>query len=167
MPEKEDVFSSKIKFDGLLDFSGFYKFCYDWLSEEKDFELSETAYKEKIKGDSKDIDIEWKGKNKVTDYFRFDIKVEFKIIGLKEVEIVKEGAKVKMNKGSVEVKIKGTLVRDYNGKFETTATQKFMRSIYEKWIIPSRVDEYEGKLVGICDGFLSQAKAYLDITGKR
>lgn len=167
MPEKEDVFSSKIKFDGLLDFTEFYKFCYNWLSEEKGFDLSEAAYKEKIKGDSKDIDIEWKGKNKVTDYFMFEIKVEFKIINLKEVEIVKDGVKVKMNKGAVEVNMKGTLTRDYNGKFEMSATQKFMRSIYEKWIIPSRIDQYEAKIIGICDEFLSQAKAFLDITGKR
>ncbi len=167
MAEKEDVFSSKIKFDGLLDFSGFYKFCYDWLSEERGFGLSETAYKEKIKGDSKDIDIEWKGSSKATDYFRFDIKVEFQVIGMKDVEVVKDGTKIKMNKGGVQVKIKGTLVRDYNGKFETTPTQKFMRSVYEKWIIPSRIDQYEGKIVGMCDEFLSQAKAFLDLTGKR
>jgi hypothetical protein len=168
MPEKEDVFSSKIKYDGLINFSEFYKFCYNWLSEERGFTgLTETAYKEKIKGDSKEIDIEWKGKSKATDYFMFEIKVTFQVIGLKDVEIVKEGAKIKINKGSVETKIKGTLVRDYEGKFETSATKKFMRSVYEKWIIPSRVDEYEGKLVGTCDEFLSQAKAFLDLTGKR
>jgi len=167
MAEKEDIFSSKMKYDGILDFPAFYKFDYLWLSEEKNFTLRETAYKEKIKGDSKDINIEWKGFLKVTDYFKFEIKVEFKIIELKDVELVKNGTKVKMNKGSVEVKIKGTLVRDYEGKFEKSATQKFMRSIYEKWIIPSRVDEYEGKIAEICDEFLSQAKAFLDITGKR
>ncbi len=167
MAEKEQVFSSKIKYDGLLDFSEFYKFCYQWLTEERGFDLAETAYKEKIKGDSKEIDIEWKGSSKVTDYFKFEIKVEFQVLGLKDVEIVKEGAKIKMNKGGVGIKIKGTLIRDYQGKFEINASKKFMRSIYEKWVIPSRIEEYEGKLVGICDEFLSQAKAFLDLSGKR
>jgi hypothetical protein len=167
MAEKEQVFSSKIKYDGLLDFSDFYKFCYQWLNEESGFDLAETAYKEKIKGDSKEIEVEWKGKMEVTDYFKFEIKVEFKVIGLKDVEIVKDGIKKKINKGNIEIKIKGTLVRDYKGKFEISSTQKFMRSIYEKWIIPSRIEEYGGKLVGICDEFLSQGKAFLDLSGKK
>jgi hypothetical protein len=167
MPEKEQVFSSKVKYDGLLNFSELYKFCYDWLTEERGLNISETAYKEKIKGDSKELNIDWEGGAKATDYFKFSVKVSFTVIGLKDVEIVKNGVKTKMNQGSVEVKIKGTLVRDYNGKFETTATQKFMRSVYEKWIIPSRIDEYEGKLIGICDEFLSQTKAFLDLSGKR
>ena len=76
-------------------------------------------------------------------------------------------AKVKTNKGSVEVKLSGTLVRDYQGKFEKTYLSKFLRSIYEKWVIPSRVEEYEDKLVGDCDEFLTQVKSYLDLEGKK
>ena len=62
--------------------------------------------------------------------------------------------------------IKGTLVKDYEGKFEKTSTQKFMRSIYEKWVIHSRVKEYEDKLMNDCNEFLAQAKAFLDLEGK-
>ena len=72
-----------------------------------------------------------------------------------------------MNNGSVEIKIKGTLIRDYEGKFETTSTKKFMRSIYEKWVIPSRLNEFEEKIIGDSDEFLSQAKAFLDLEGKK
>jgi len=167
MAEKEQLFSSKVKYRGLFDFPETYKFAYQWLSEERGFSLAETAYKEKIKGDSKEIEIEWKGASKITDYFKFEIKVEMKIFGLTDVEIVKDGRKVKTNSGEIEIKIKGTLVRDYEGKFEKSASQKFMRSIYEKWVIPSRVDEYEGKLIGVCDEFLAQMKAFLDLSGKR
>jgi len=63
--------------------------------------------------------------------------------------------------------IKGTLVRDYDGKFETTAFRKFLRAIYEKWVIASRITEYEDKIAGACDEFLEQAKAYLDLEGKK
>lgn len=167
MAERDQIFSSKIKYDGIFNFSAFYKFCYDWLVEEIGLEMSEDAYKEKITGDSKNIDIEWSGYKKVSDYFRFDVKVAFQIIGLSKLELNQDGRKVKTNKGSVELKIKGTLVRDYKGKFEMSASKKFMRSVYEKFIIPSRIDETEGYIVGKCDEFLSQAKAYLDLEGKR
>ncbi len=167
MPEKETIFSSKIKYTGVFSFKDFYKFCYDWLKEETGLELAENKYSEKIDGASKKIEIKWEGKKKLTDYFRFDTEVEIKAEGLKEVEINQGGVKVRTNQGSVEVGMKGTLVRDYEGKFETTAFKKFLRGIYEKWVIPSSIEEYQGKISGACDSFLNQAKAYLDLEGKK
>ena len=167
MAEKDTIFSSKIKYGGVFSFADFYKFCYDWLTEETGLGISEDKYIEKLSGDSKSIDIEWSGTRKVTDYFRFDVKIKLKIIGLTNVEIVQDGKKIRSNKGSVDISVKGILVRDYQGKFEKTAFQKFLRGIYEKWVIPSRIEDYEGKLFGDCDEFLSQSKAFLDLEGRR
>ena len=167
MAEKETIFSSKVKYSGIFSFKDFYKFCYDWLTEEPSFGISEEKYEEKIAGDTKDITVEWGGQKKVTDYFRHDIRVVFKIKGLKEVEINQEGVKYKTNQGSAEISIKGTLTRDYDSKFERDAYRKFLRGVYEKWIIPARIEEYEDKLISTCDTFLGQAKAWLDLEGKR
>lgn len=167
MAEKEQVFSSKIKYDGVFNFGDFYKFCYDWLVDETGLNMSEAKYVEKISGDSKNLDIEWEGFRKLTDYFKFEVKIAFKIIRLEKTEITQGGVKIKTNKGNVELKAKGTLVRDYAGKFETSGTNKFLRSIYEKWVIPSRVDEYEMYVISKCDEFLNEAKAWLDLEGKK
>jgi len=165
--EKDKIFSSKVKYEGIMDFKEFYKFCYQWLSEEAALDIIEKKYSEKISGDAKNIKVEWDGSRKVTDYFKFSIEVKFEVLNLTSVEITKDGKKLKMNNGSVEVTVKGTLIRDYEGKFEKTPMQKFLRGIYEKWVIYSRVKEYEEKLIGDCNEFLSQAKAFLDLEGKR
>ncbi|MDO8623355.1 MAG: hypothetical protein Q7R52_03845 [archaeon] len=166
MAEKQTIFSNKIKVDGVFLFKEFYKFCYDWIVDNEGFLLAEKKYAEKISGNSKNIDVEWEGMKKVTDYFRFDIKIVFKVVNLTEVEITNGNEKIKTNKGSVEIKVTGTLVRDYDGKFEKNAFQKFLRGVYEKYIIKARVDEFEGKLIGVCTEFLAQAKSYLDLEGK-
>jgi hypothetical protein len=129
--------------------------------------VSEGKYVEKLDGDSKSIDVDWKGSSKITDYFKFEIDVSLRIIGLTKVELNQEGKKIKTNKGNVEISIKGILVRDYQGKFESTPFRKFLRSIYEKWVITSKIDQYEDQLAGDCNEFLSQAKAYLDLEGRR
>jgi len=72
-----------------------------------------------------------------------------------------------MDKGGIKLSIKGVLIRDYDGRFEGSALRKFMRSIYDKWIIPSRIEQMEDKLISKCDEFLNQAKAYLDLEGKK
>jgi hypothetical protein len=167
MAEKDTIFTSKVKYGGIFSFPDFYKFCYDWLTDETTLNVAEEKYVEKLQGNSKNIDIEWKGTRKVTDYFKFEIKAKFRILGLEKVEIERDGKKMKTNKGSVEVKVSGTLIRDYNGKFESSAFKKFLRSIYEKWVIKSRIDQFEEKLIGDSNEFLSQAKAYLDLEGKK
>jgi len=167
MAEKDKLFSSKIKYNGVFNFGEFYKFCFEWLRDETGLDMVEEKYAEKLSGDSKNVDVEWSGTRKMTDYFKMEVKVSFRIIGLTSVELSDGAKKIKTNKGSVEVTIKGNLVKDYNSRFEKSAIQKFLRGVYEKTVIPSRVNEYEGKVMGDCDEFLAQAKAYLDLEGKK
>lgn len=167
MAEKEEIFATKIKYVGVCSFKDFYKFCYDWLSEEVGVDLGEKKYKETIIGNAKNIEIQWEGSKKITDYFKYIIKVEFMILGLQEVEVQKGNVKVKSNKGSMKVSIKGILVRDYNGDFSGSGFRKFLRESYDKWVIPSRIDQMEDKLASKCDEFGSQIKAYFDLEGKK
>ena len=167
MVEKEEIFSTKMKSSGIFTFKEFYQFCYEWLRDETQLNLAEEKYEEKIAGDAKEIKIEWKGTRKVTDSFKYEIKVKYRVTKLKEIELTQEGRKIKTNQGDVEMKIAGSLLRDYEGKFEKGAFRKFLRSIYEKWVIPARIEQYEEKLIGDCDEFLAQAKAFLALEGKR
>lgn len=167
MAEKDTVFSSKTTYNGIFNFGDFYNFCYMWLTEEIGLIVSEKKYSEKIVGDAKTIEIKWEGFKEMTDYFKMDVKVEFRIVNLTKIEINQGGVKINTNKGSVEMKIAGALTKDYHGKFETTGFKKFLRSTYEKWVIPSRIDEFQGKVAQECDEYLNQVKSYLDLEGKR
>lgn len=166
MSEKEKIFSSKVKYGEIFNFAEYYKFCYDWIVDEG-FNVTEDKYVEKLKGDAKEIDVEWTCKKKITDYFQFELKVKFKVMNMKKIELAYGGGKINTNKGTVETSITGTLIRDYDSKFETSGFLKFLRGIYEKWVIPSRIDEFEDKLADLCNNFLEQAKSYLDIEGKK
>ena len=167
MPEKETVFSSQITYSGIFSFQDFYRFCYDWLTEEVGMQIIEDKYSEKLAGDSKNINVTWRCEKKITDYFRFDAKVTFIVNSLKKIEITNGGQKVDTNKGMIRVRVEGILVRDYLGKFETSAFNKFLRGVYEKWIITSRVEEFKERIIKYSDEFLLQSKAYLDLEGKR
>jgi phosphopantetheine adenylyltransferase len=167
MAEKDTIFSSKVTNTGIFSFPDLYRFCYDWLTDEAQLKIIEEKYAEKLMGDAKNIEVIWKGLREITDYFKYEVKIAFRVLGMKKVEINQGGAKISTNKGSVEVKVSGTLIRDYQGKFEKSAIQKFLRGIYDKWIIPGRIEQYGGKLIGDCDGFLQQVKAYLDLESKK
>lgn len=167
MAEKDTIYSSKMKYGGIFDFKDFYAFCYTWLSEETGLSVAEEEYSEKLSGQAKNIDIKWTGEAKVSDYFKFQVKIEFKFLNLTQVEVNQGGKTSKANKGEVTMKVKGILIKDWDGKFESSARMKLWRGIYEKWIISGRVKEFEDKLAGACDEYLGQTKAFLDISGNR
>jgi len=167
MSEKQEIFSSQIKSTGIFNFAEFYKFCHTYLTEEFGLLVFEKKYKEKLKGDLKEHEIKWTGVQEVTDYFKFEVKIDMTTEKLAQVEIKQGDAKIKTNSGAVKMKVKGNLIRDYKGKFDTSAFRKILRSIYDRFVIPSRIEQFELKLIGDCDEFLGQAKAFLDLEGKR
>jgi len=168
MAEEETVFSSKMSYTGIFSFKDFYKFCYDWVIDEINVGLfSEDKYSEKLAGDVKTIDVEWKGTKDLTDYFRERIQIVFAIKNMSQIKIKQEGVEIDTNKALVEVRVKGIMVKDYKGKFEMTGYKKFMRSVYEKYVIPAVLSELKLRISKDCDEFLGQAKAFLDLEGKR
>jgi hypothetical protein len=167
MTEKDKIFSNKLKYKGIFDFPDFYKFVYDWLKDETGLLISEDKYKEKLTGDTKKIDVDWTGKREMTDYFRFVAEVKFRITGMTNVELTHGGKKIKTNQGEIEITMDGFLERDYKSKFEKSAFHKFMRAIYEKAVIPARIEQFEEKIIEECSEFLAQVKSYLDLEGKR
>jgi hypothetical protein len=165
MAEKDVVFATKLKHGGLFNFKDFYSFVYDWLTEQG-YSVSEGAYSEKVTGDQKSIDISWSASKKISDYFKFTISVSWMILGMKNVEVEKEGQKIKMNTGALEMKFKGVIVKDYESRWEDNPVWKFMRGIYDRYIIKSRIDEYESKLAGEVDELVSQCKAFLALEAR-
>ena len=61
----------------------------------------------------------------------------------------------------------GTTVKDYENNWEKNAFAKFMRGVYDRYIIKSRIDQFEEKLHIETDEFLSQVKAFLALEGKK
>lgn len=168
MVEEETVFSSNVGYNGIFSFKDFYTFCFNWLRDETGVTaFSEDKYSEKLAGEAKMIDIEWTGMKDLTDYFRFKIKITYSIKNLTQVKIKKDGVEIETNKGAVGIKVKGLMVKDYQNKFEMTAFKKTLRAFYEKYIIQSTIKEFKGKIAADCDEFLTQAKSFLDLEGRK
>jgi hypothetical protein len=166
MSEKELICETKVKYSGIFSFKDLYNFAYDFLTD-KGFFIEEKNYSEKVKPEGKEIEIKWVCLKKITDYFRYEIVINFKITGLLDIEITKEGKKFVSNKGDVEIKFSGSLERDYENKFETSAFLKFMRGVYDKYVIKSRIEKMEDKLTEIVVESANQVKAYLALEAKR
>ena len=167
MSQKDKVFEGKVAQESIFRFKELYKFAYEWLVDEQ-YKVVEKNYKEKITPDGKEIEFEWTITRKINDYLRFDIEMKWRLFKLQEVEITQNGEKRKMDKGRIEVKVTAFLERDYEGRWETSPFKKFMRGIYDTFLLGrTRLEVFEGKLFADVDTFIAQVKSYLAITGSR
>jgi len=165
MAEKDTVFKGKLKQKGIYNFKDFYEFLYDYFYDEN-YDLFENKYVEKVQGDAKDLEIDWKATKEISDYFRFEISAYWIILGMKKVKVKKDGNEVSMDSGTMEIKFTANLVKDYENRWESNPFLKFLRGIYDRYIIRTRIEDYELKLFQEINEVLAQAKSFLAIEGQ-
>jgi len=166
MSEKDTIIASKIKQKGIFHFKDFYEFAYKWITDE-DYDIIEKKYSEKVAGDSKDLEIIWNAEKKISDYFKITIDMHWFILGMGKTKVKKEGKEVSMNAGTLEIRFKGSLVKDYENRWENKPIWKFLRGVYDRYIIRSRIEDYEDKIFEETTELINQLKAFLEIEGKQ
>jgi len=166
MALKSKVFEQKLKHNGFFNFADFYGFCFDWLKDEG-YSLSEKEYTEKVSSNGKEVIIKWEASKTVSDYFKNLIQVKIHILGLNDAEVEVEGKKEATNKGDLKIEISADLERDYEDKWEDNPFYKWLRGVYDKYIVRTTIDEYEDRLKDVVVEYSEQIKSYLRLEGKR
>jgi len=166
MADKEEILKEKVEHNGLVDFSSFYSFAHSWFKEEG-YGVNEEKYSEKTGGDTRELDIEWKAWKDLSDYFKFEMKLRFEVRAMSDVEVEIDGQKKSMNKGKLSAEITGTLIYDKNSKWDTSPFVRFMRDVYNKYVVPSRVEDMKQLLISKVQDFKEELKAFLDLVGRR
>ena len=116
----------RVKYKDVFDLKEFYKALREWLQEHNwvatDGKTTfwETYYGERLdmKG-TKEIWIRWRlTKNAVDTPLKYYLDYDWHCLGLTQVEVVKDGNKLKLDKGEAEIKIKAFLEEAYKSDFE-------------------------------------------------
>ena len=166
MVELSPVYEGKVFHAGIFNFKEIYGLLYDWFTS-YEYTVIEQKYSEKVKPEGKEVEVIWACLRKISDYFRFRIKVRIFIVRMTTVEVMINGKKVQRNQGEFEVKFASFLEHDYENRWESNPVTKFFRGIYNKYIIKSRVEAYENRITEEVDEVIAQAKSFLSLEGKR
>lgn len=166
MAEKEEVLKEKLEHEGIFELKAMYGFAHSWLSE-PGFGVTEEEYTEKLSGDTRDLTIKWKATKDISDYFKIEIKIKFEVEKLSDVEVEIDGVRKQMNKGKVKIETAGILVYDKDNKWESSWSSRFFRDLYNKYVVPSRVESMKDEVVRRVTGFKDDIKAFLNLTARR
>lgn len=129
-----------VKYRGIFDQEGLLRKVYDWLTHQY-YDVQESSYKHKIpdpRGAEQEIKVT--AEKKVSGYLQFNIKLHFRIFDLKEVEVVKDNQKKKMNQGRIEIRISGTVAVDYKNNFEKSQFLKRLRDFMHKFVMKEDIE---------------------------
>ncbi len=154
----------KLKWKGIFDFADLYRKMKFWLEfngygdERSNFK--EEKYVERVQGDTKKVEVRWKGEKIISDYVSFSLTITFLVIGLKEIEVESEGRKIPMNKGEVEIRFTADLVKNRSGKWQKDS---ILRKFYESFVIRDRLENYKIELYNKLYSFHDEVKNYLQI----
>ena len=165
MSEKDSIYKGRIIQKGIFNFKDVYEFLYNYLTDEN-YDISETKYVEKLEGSTKNLEIIWNATKEVSDYFKFEITATWSVLGLKKVKVKKDDQEIIMDSGSIEIKFTASIVKDYENRWENNPPLKFIRGMYDRYIIRSRIDSYEVKIWEEINELVAQTKSFLAIEGQ-
>jgi len=107
-----------VRYKGVFDFEGLYRMMHAWLINKR-FLFHEKLYKDKVSTPfGNELEVKWEAEKKVTEYIREYITVYFHLWDFSEVEIIKDGKKMKMTKSRMEIYLDCELEMDYTKKFQ-------------------------------------------------
>lgn len=141
--------SLKIKFKDIFDLKDFYVALHEWMLEHqwKDKEEGndhwESLYYEMIRaGGAKEMWLWWRLFKPAPEasYLSYYLDLDFHVIGLTDMEVIKDGKKIKTNKGEVEISLNSFLELKYTSKFAEHPFLKFFEGMFTRRIYSSKTE---------------------------
>jgi len=136
-----------IKHRGFFNYSELLQAIRNWFVENDHDILNMPMYKQKFPtttGVEHEFKIE--GEKNVTEYVKFKTKIFIRIYNMRDIELVHEGKKVKLQDGQVQIEIRPYLVLDWQKRFAGPPPWKsFLKALdefYRNYIIRYKISDY-------------------------
>jgi hypothetical protein len=152
----------KLKYSGLFSFYELFRMVDHWFIE-KGFDKFEKKNFEYVYPTGKQIEIEIEPWRKMTDYLRYVIKINFYLTNIREVEVVRDNTKMKLNQGSVEITFDGYLDQDYENRWEHKPIFVFLRTLFDHYVFKIHTEKYEQGIIDMVNQLHSDLKGFLNM----
>ncbi len=163
MAERELIVDhARLNYEGLFDASELYALIDAWFRDKR-YDKKELKNAEKVRPEGKYVELELMPWKKISDYHKHEIKIRMIMNDLKEVEVEKDGRKVKLNQGLVQFVFDGYLTTDYENRWENKPYYFFMRTLFDKFFFKSYTSKYKQLLLDDVNDLMTQIKAFLNL----
>ncbi len=160
---KEDVIfsNSKVRYKGLFDLDRLYKKLREWLMRQKYADPKEIKYVERVKPDGKTTEFVWQtSRSEEVGYFKIKLEIRFYFTSVNDVETEKDGKKLTLHNGGVEIQFDSSVVRNAKNEWNESG---IMFKLYERFIIPDKINFYKIEAYEDTVKLMDEVKAFLNL----
>jgi hypothetical protein len=163
MSEREVLVDKmRLTYEGIFSILEVYKIMDEWF-EEKGYDKREVKNIESIFPEGKYVEIVVEPWKKLTDYAKSVLKVRMIFSDIKEVEVEKDGVKVRLNQGKAHFVFDAYLETDYEHKWEAKPTFFFIRTIFDKYFYKSYTSQMKGEVMDSINDLHARIKSFLNL----
>lgn len=174
MPKGTKVADFSIVYKDVFSWEWLYKMIHFWLIDEGynspqgGDKWKEDNFVQRVAPHGKEVWVWWRTeKDSPNKYVKLKLYVEYHVLGLSDTEIMHEGNKIKVQKGEVEVFIKGFIERDTRGINQMSIFKKspMLTNWFEKRFYQKEYKQEEARIYNDCYRLQHAVKQYFDIKG--
>lgn len=149
----------KVKYKDVFDLKAFYENFKEWLTDQGwhgetndgkfDFDHWETLYAERIdRTGAKELWIRWRPvkEPEKAPFLKYYWDINYRVTGMSSVEIVKEGRKIKADKGEMEITIRAFIEEKYKSEFEKKAVLKQVKDLFAQRVYKKTLEDRKKEL---------------------
>jgi len=139
-PRFESLFPARIKYRGIYDLDGLYKFMANWLRQRR-FEVYENLYKSK----PPELEIRIRAERKKTGFVMDVITIYYHSYGEYDVDVVVNGKKKKMTNARMTITIGGEIRAPYEDIFgrprwTANAVERRLLNLFRNWFMKRELE---------------------------
>lgn len=152
----------RLNYSGMFQFNELFKMIDNWLYE-NGYDRWEKKNEEQVLETGRNIEVELRPWKKTSDYAKNDLRLRIFIKNMTDVEVDKEGKKVKMNKGDIQIIFDAFLETDYENRWESKPIYYFLRTLVDKYIFRIYTGKFTDKLAADTKDLHQRIKAFLNL----
>jgi len=118
-----------IRYTGVFSYDNLYKTVIQWFKI-KGYDFFEKNYTHK----GNELEFEWFGEKEVTEYYKYEIEISMFVWDFKDVEVIKNDEKTVLQKGRIQLVIRGYYILDYEKEWVGGFKEK-LQKFYHNFII--------------------------------
>ena len=97
------------------------------------------------------------------NYYRWNLNVFWHVMGIKEIEVMKQGNKFKTNQADIELEIKAKIEMDFNGEWDKHPILKHFHSFFINRIFKASLEKHRDELYRETYKLQETIKAFLNM----
>ncbi len=115
--------------------------------------------------DVKEMRIWWRAQKTPggSRYYRYRLRIDYRVVNMVNIEVVRNGRKMKVQDGEVTIEIHPSLELDYQNQWDKNPLLKWIEEIYRHRILHHRVEEHRRELYKEAYRLHGFIKKYLEL----